>query len=331
MTTDRSTNRGLRVAILGGSWSSNVGNAFYNLGAEWLLQQIASDVQFIPESPRWKEQCQGDFDFIGHLDCDLVLLVGPCLNLKLSDVYTESFQRLYDRGIKVGYLSVGMSIYDDGEADAVRRFFEQFPPAFIATRDDLTHEYFKSRVSCPTYSGLCTSLFLNDAYQPIDLARDPYVVFNFDSDEPALRIEADGTASIIAEEKSLFGRRKHEPPTHVHGQEIVRTCNLSIDDGYRQIYQRPNTYHSDLPWGYCSVLKNAQRVYSERVHTCAATLIYGSEAQFLAKSERSFEKRSLLFEQIGLRDIFSRPVRIDFDVLNPLKEKLTRFLREVVR
>lgn len=319
-----------RVVILGGSWSSNVGNAFYNIGAQWLLSQIVDDAQFVPESPRWKEHCQGDFDFIGHLDCDLVLLVGPCLNLKLSDVYSESFEKLYARGIKVGYLSVGMSIYDHGEADCVREFFERFPPAFLATRDDLTFQFFKDRVSCPIYSGLCTSLFLNDAYTPPPVSGDPYVVFNFDSDEPELQIAQDGVATFAPETRSIFGRRSREYPTELDGKQIVRTCNLSIDDGYRQIYQRPNTYHSDLPWGYCSILKHAHRVYSERVHTCAATLIYGTEAQFLAKSARSFEKRSLLFEQIGLQDIFSRPVRIDFDVLNPLKEKLTQFLRETI-
>lgn len=318
----------IRVAVLGGSWSSNVGNAFYNLGAQWLLEQLCEQSTFVPESPRWKEPCQDDFDLVGHLDCDLVLMTGPCLNLKLAEVYTDSFRRLYDRGIPVGYVSVGMSLYDEGEANEVKKFLDQFPPAFVSTRDDLTHRFIEPRVSCPTYSGLCTSLFLNDAYQPATIAADPYVVLNFDSEEPELEFDTDGAASVKKSSRKWFSKTPVEHVDQIQEANIVRTCNLSIDEGYHRIYGRPNTYHSDLPGGYCSILKHAQCVYSERVHTCAATLIYGSKAQFIATSTRSFEKRSLLFEQIGLGEIFNRPVKIDFDELNPMKESMVSFLRQ---
>ncbi len=331
MAADRVMNTNVksstRVAVLGGSWSSNVGNAFYNLGATWLMEQLCTDVWFVPESPRWKEPTRDDFDLVGHLDCDLVLMIGPCLNLKLADVYSESFQRIYDRGAKVGYLSVGMSLYDQGEAGEVKKFFDKFPPAFISTRDDMTHQFIEPLVSCPTYSGLCTSLYLNDAYSPPPITKSPYVVLNFDSHEPALSFDDQGIAKVQETPRGLFGKKAVSLPDKIQGLDVVRTCNLSIDDGYGAIYGRPMAYHSDLPGGYCSILKHAQCVYSERVHTCAATLIYGSKAQFIAQSDRSFEKRSLLFKQIGLEDIFKRPVQIDFDKLNPLKERQTEFLR----
>ena len=318
------------IALLGGSWSSNIGNAFYNLGAQWLLRQLGDDIWFVPESPRWKQTCDSDFDLVGHLACKLVILVGPCLNLKLKDVYATSFRRLYDRGVRVGYMSVGMSLYDEGEANAVKEFFDEFPPAFIATRDDLTYELISTRVSCPTYSGLCTSMFLNDAYDPPGLVAPPYVVLNFDSREPVLSFDQSGIATVKSLPKTLFGQKSSPAVTSVCGMDVVRTSNSSIDDGYKVIYERPNTYHSDIPWGYCSILKNAECVYSERVHTCAATVIYGNAAQFVAQSRRSFEKRSLLFRQIGLQDIFERPVRIDFDVVNPLKQKMKEFLQRVL-
>lgn len=264
------------------------------------------------------------------MDCDLVLLTGPCLNLKLESVYDESFQRLYKRGVKVGYVSAGMSLYDEGEAVAVKRFLDKYPPAFVSTRDQLTYDFIEPMVDCPTYSGLCTSLFLNDAYQPMPLTGFDYIVLNFDHDEPELSFGESDTATVVSRKKSLFSSKKHDLPTEIRGIPVVRTCNLSIDEGYTRIYQHPNTYHSDLPWGYCSLLKHAKCVYSERVHTCAATLILGGQAQFVAQSKRSFEKRSLLFEQIGLGDIFERPVRIDFEKLAVLKREMTDFLKDVI-
>lgn len=329
MKSDQLNKPASRVAVLGGSWSSNVGNAFYNLGADWLVRQCHDEVSFVPESPRWKGKCGTNFRMIAYLDCDLVILIGPCLNLKLREVYEQSFRQLYERGGQVGYLSAGMSIYDQGEAHEVGKFLKSFPPAFIATRDDLTHRLMAPHVSCPTYSGICASMFLNDAHTPAPMKIDPYVVLNFDNAEPSLRVDQDGVAQVLPH-RTLFGWGRSRFPVQINGMNVVRTSNLSIDEGYRKIFARPNTYHSDLPWGYCSILKSAACVYSERVHTCAATLIYGGKAQFVAKSDRSFEKRSLLFEQLGLGEIFARPVQIDFDVLNPLKKKLKEFLQEVI-
>jgi hypothetical protein len=318
-----------RVAVVGGSWSSNIGNAFYNIGSDWLLRQCHDEVFFVPESPRWKEKVPTNFPLVGSLECDLVILVGPCLNLKLGHVYRDSFCQLYERGVKVGYLSAGMSLYDEGEAAAVGKFFKEFPPAFIATRDHLTYRLVAPHVSCPIHSGICTSMFLNDSFTPVPLSTDPYIVLNFDHTEPSLQIDQNGIARMLPR-RTFFGWDRTRVADKINGITVVRTSNLSIDEGYRKIFSRPNTYHSDLPWGYCAILKHATFVYSERVHTCAAALIYGGKAQFVAKSDRSFEKRSLLFEKIGLGEIFSRPVQIDFDVLNPLKKKLIEFVQEVI-
>lgn len=41
------------VGYIGGSWASNIGNSFYNLGAIWFLKEIFGEdnVFFIPDSP----------------------------------------------------------------------------------------------------------------------------------------------------------------------------------------------------------------------------------------------------------------------------------------
>lgn len=312
-----------RITLVAGSWSSNIGNAFYNLGAEWLLRELGYEVSFFPESPRWKEDLEKSYDPIGDLETDLVVLAGPCLWRRLQYVYEGTFEKLYRRGIRVGYLTGGMAEYSESEADEVARFFERFPPLFISTRDQLCYDLLAPRVQCPIHSGICTSMFLNDAHPPQPLDRDPYVVFNFDQREPEVEVNEMGRMSII-------GKKAKRPPLVVGGKEIIRLINLSIDEGYRQIYQRPNSYHSDLPQGYCSILAHADAVYSERVHTCATALIYGGRAQFLTVSSRSHEKRKLLFERVGIPGIFDGLVSLDMDYVGREKDAMARFLRVVI-
>ena len=309
------------VALIGGSWSSNIGNAFYNLGAEWLLRSIGVNVSFFPENPRWKQDVSFYYDPIAELDCDLFVLVGPCLWSRLAYVYEDTFKLLYEAGKKVAYLSAGMSSYSNEEAHFVNDFFKRFPPAFVSSRDHKTFDLLAKGSQFPFYDGLCTSMFLNNAIRPIPLRRNKYVVFNFDDEEPALDIDEIGAAKVQR-------RKNRELPLWIGSKEIIRTNNLSIDEGYSKIYKKPNSYHSDLPQGYCSILASAETVYSERVHTCAASLIYGGKAQFIRQSPRSFEYRSLLFDRIGASSIFERPTSLDLGRVECEKEAMAKFVAD---
>jgi hypothetical protein len=312
-----------RVALIGGAWSSNIGNAFYNIGAEWLLREIGLNVSFSPENPRWKQDVLSHYDPIAELDCDLFVLVGPCLWSRLAYVYEDTFRLLYERGKKVAYLSAGMATYSNEEMHFVSDFFRRFPPAFVSTRDHKSFDLLAKGSQFPFYDGLCTSMFLNDAIRPIPLKRKDYVVFNFDHEEPALAIDEKGVAMIQRRKNRVY-------PLWVGDKEIIRTNNLSIDEGYSAIYKRPNSYHSDLPQGYCSILASADTVYSERVHTCAATLIYGGKAQFIRQSPRSFENRSLLFDRVGASSIFQEPTRLDLGRVEREKETMAKFVAKAV-
>ena len=44
----------MRVGYIGGSWSTNIGNSFYNMGALWLLKNVYGNdnVSFIPDPPQ---------------------------------------------------------------------------------------------------------------------------------------------------------------------------------------------------------------------------------------------------------------------------------------
>lgn len=314
----------LKVAYIGGSWSSNIGNAFYNLGTGAILSSIDKvDSYFIPDPPHWKEHVNNDFDIIGNLDVDLVILTGPCLNLKLPKIFSRSFARLTKRGVRLGFLSAGMSLYDEGEAKAVKNFLEQFKPSFIFTRDRDTYEFLKILDDVILYDGLCTSMFLNNALKVPDLALERYYVFNFDGNkEPFIELTDEGYYRIH--------NPRRKPQDNLNGLPIIRTDNRSITDGYNRIYSSSNVYHSDLPYGYLSILKGAEVVFSERVHTCASTLILGGTALFVPVAKRSFEKRSRLFDRLGIPDIFEQPSRLDFKYIESEKAKMKQAFVDVL-
>ncbi|WP_053976077.1 hypothetical protein [Mangrovimonas xylaniphaga] len=323
----------MKIAYIGGSWSSNIGNAFYNLGTKALFDQIDGvEAFFIPDPPHWKAEAKNDFDLISNLDVDLVILTGPCLNLRLDKIFKETFNRLKARGVKIGFVSAGMSLYDEGEAQHVAKFLNEVKPSFLFSRDTQVLEFLYNKVSDTIfYDGLCTSMFLNDEISiPNLINEDNYYVYNFDkSDEPKITFE-NGEVKVSENRKSFF-KSNNDLDDTLNGFPILRTNNNEIDLGYAEIYKRQNTYHSDLPYGYLSILKGAKAVFSERVHTCAATLILGGQAQYIPKSTRSYEKRSNIFERIGVSDIFNRPVSLDFDSLDKEKRDMTDALKGALK
>lgn len=314
----------LKVAYIGGSWSSNIGNSFYNLGTQALLDSIDGiDVYFIPDPPHWKEQVSTDFDLIENLDVDLVILTGPCLNLRLEKIYRRTFTKLYRKGIKIAFLSAGMSLYDAGEAKSVLSFLEEFNPVFMFYRDSDSYGFLNSLPQTIHYDGLCTSMFLNNAIKVPDLNAEDYYVFNFDGHkEPHIEFLESNVYKIGPVRRSIQEK--------LSGYPIVRIDNRAITDGYSSIYSKPNVYHSDLPHGYLSILKSARAVFSERVHTCASTLILGGLAQFIPIAKRSFEKRSQLFKRIGVSTIFEKPSQLNFDYIDQQKEHMTHALSQAL-
>lgn len=288
-----------------------------------MIESCGQRASIFPESPLWKGEAKSHFDPISRLDVDLVVMNGPCLWNRLDSVCRATFESLYERGVKVGYLSAGMCSYSKQEADWVAEFMEEFPPAFVFTRDRRCYDLLKSRADYPLFNGLCTSMWLPEAHSPLGLVSNDWVVLNFDEHEPELHFDDDFAARVVRPKTRRF-------PSRVHGLEVVRTNNCSIDIGYRKIYNRPATYHSDLPWGYCSILAGAKTVYSERVHTCAAALAYGRAAQFVRLSSRSHEHRSLIFERLGVPEIFERPVTLDHGFMDDEKCKMSSRLKELL-
>lgn len=318
----------MKVAYIGGLWSRNIGNAFYNLGTDAFLKKVGiEEVYFIPDPPQWDcVDIRNNYDLIAALDVDLVLLTGPCLNLKLRQIYEKTFLSLKRKNIPFAFLSAGMSIYDKGEATEVAKLLSEYPPEFIFTRDDLTAQLLSDAKVPSIYSGICMSMYLDESTGVPKLNDEKYIILNFDEIEPVL--VGNSEIGFKIKPRSFFERNKY--PTHINGLRVIRTRNDSSTISHHKLYSRPNTYHSDLPYGYLALLKNAEYVLTERVHTCAATLVMGGKCQYLTNSNRSLEKRISLLEKVTDEPFLLKPSRISKSKHASEKELLERQFKALI-
>lgn len=319
----------MKIGYIGGFWATNIGNSFYNLGALHLLKKVFGDrdVYFIPDPPQeYWSIVKNDYKWIQNLDLDLFIITGPSLNKWHIDVFKTIFDELKSKNKKIAYLSVGASAYTEEEAILVSAFLNEYPVEFIMTRDESTYNLYKDKVTTKIFNGICTSMFLNDAVN-IPKVNDDYIVSNFAYlKEPFIECED----SIWTYKHSLIPRFQKT----IDGYKIVRPNNSFFIPSFpklhkgKLIFNRENIYYSDLPYGYLSILKSAKKVFSDRVHTCAATLILGGEAMYIKGSKRSADGRKNLFNRIGLNDIFNKPVKLDFEFISKEKEKMEFFLND---
>lgn len=320
----------VKIGYIGGFWATNIGNSVYNLGTIYLLTKLygKKNIYFLNDPPAhfWNENGENpkkSFDFLSHVtDVDIILVSGPVLSKRLPSVYRKIFSTLMKRGIKIGYISAGLSYYDSEEINILQNFFQEFPPYFIITRDEVSFSMLKKmNKKINLYNGICTGFYIGNAVNIIPMDISSYIVYNFArKNEPVFSINNN---------KINFRKRKITDsfPKTLDGNLIIRT----VSEGFKYfkflIFNRPNVYYSDLPHNYLSIYKHAKLVLSERVHTCVATLSLGGKAMYIAHSKRSLQKRRYLFDRLNLFKIYEKPISLDFNILSEEKNKLEKFLK----
>ena len=315
----------LKVGYIGGSWSTNIGNAFYNLGAIWLLKRVYGEenVSFIPDPPQvYWDSPSNDYGLISKLDVDLLIISGPILGGNLKTIYKNIFDNAAKKGQSVGFISAGSVLYTEEEANLVSEFLNQYKISFVFTRDSKTYDLYNKKLNTVVFDGLCTSMFLDNAISPISL-NSKHIVFNFAYLHDPVIIKNNDIWTVAK-------RRLFKPvQTNLLNYPIVRIKtspyfpNVKFFKSTKLVFPRENMYYSDLPYGYLSIIKSAKYVFSDRVHTCAAGLIFGSKCMYIKGVKRSKDGRNSLFSRLGLKEIYTKPVSLDFDYIQIEKEKMT--------
>ncbi|MBI2706459.1 MAG: hypothetical protein HYX32_14395 [Actinobacteria bacterium] len=334
----------MRIAYVGGFWATNIGNAFYNLGALHALRAAdpSNQVFLIPDLASWHWNSENAYDVVTDVDVDLWVFSGPffCGHIER---FVPVFNRIRGRGGRFGFVSVGASSYLPDEWALVRGVLDSFGDtlAFVSTRDAETFGMARE-LSCPVHDGICTSMFLDEAVSVPYLDRPPYIVLNFNAKHEPIVRWTDERFEVTARQRSTQKRGRvaralgrpeagaagaHPYPRSVGPYDVLRTRSEELRHNPATLFDRPNVHYSDVPYGYLSIYRSAEVVFSDRVHTCASTLILGGTAQYVTTTTRSRDGRRKLLERVGAAHVFSAPGRLDRTAVEGEKLAMTAFLR----
>lgn len=350
-----------RVALVGGQWAQNVGNAFFNLGGHYVLSRVFGPgmVGFHQDQPNYRSlhnKFRGNpdtyMDLVREMDIDALVLQGPVLNGWFRTSWERAFRILAARGVKVILHSAAFFKFTDTEIAAVKAFLEDYPPAMIVTRDPKSFEILKNWLpGVPKYSGIDAGFFLPRCVTPFRIRPDYlYVTFNFDRyPEPSLaelpfparryderQIQMLGRHWYLGTPKRL-NRAAHRSkiraylgdltdfrrlPAEIAGHQILRPEHRFYPHMTHKIYRQPNGTASDEPWSYLSIYAGSRVTLSDRVHACVATLAYGNPAMLFTPSPRA-----ALFERLGAGAIRQQPLKLSADMLEAEQEAQITWMR----
>ena len=279
----------INVLLVGGYWSTNIGNAFYNLGIQKLLMSLNLDVNLFLTSDMqkvfWNQYNSSDASSFNPCEyfenMDYVIWSGPMMTAEYINNWKNLLERAQTAGAKVICLSVGGSQYTKEEVQKVRKCLQELRLYALFSRDHETYENYKDLFEF-SYDGICCAFFIPEYFKFWKLDVEPYVVFNFEKfDEPTF-VEAEqgfdfmghiwNTKTELKENnKKRFSFRKYSDLAF-ENLNIIRTKNTCFQPKKGK-YEGNNIYLSDVPTDYLNIYANAEAVFSDRVHTCVGVLL----------------------------------------------------------
>lgn len=339
------------VAVLAGYWSTNIGNSFFQLGAEWVVRQMLPDahVFLIGDQPGYYKVSKGNprnaLDYVAHLDIDALVMLGPFARPEAPQIVGDMLEALHRKGTKIIVLAAGMMQYDDQTVGTVREMLAKSPPWIFTTRDSETYQALGDTAE-HAYDGIDVATFVSDLFPPVPHDLDEYVVLNFDqipepsfrkgehkgkrfswrgetwtAVQPGLRTEMSYKSRVFPFLEAFLPAGK--APEKLAGMDIVRTEHRYNPFMPRRSYRRPNAYAGDIPQTYLNLYAHSACTFSNRVHACVATAAYGNPAMLFTRSPRAY-----LLKRLGLTKIKDEPTRLDMDFLRREKAGMLDWLKE---
>lgn len=314
----------ISILVTGGSWVTNIGNAFLDIGSIQSIKQAVpnAEVYLYSVINRWtfykidgfmqkilikKNVKENMFDMYKYINVDFVVQQGAFLGIDWFDVHGEILLSMVKKGAKFIINGGGMTdetYGDKKKIEKTRKYLEKLKPYVFISRDEETYEAFKD-IAEYSYNGIDCAFFINDAYIPPSLKIEPYIVLNFDkSPEPSLEeLSIDNKMKIV---------RVHHSPWY----------NFKMLKYY---YFSKNVLFSDVPYDYLTIYANAYATYSDRVHACVVTLTYGNKARLFNTTPRSG-----IFERLGITNITKELIKIKKEKLEEEKRKQIAFLKKIL-
>jgi len=362
ITTDRS------IIVTTGTWSTNIGNAFFQLGARHIMSQAAPAHRvhlLADQAGYWqygkKQEPANSARLLDHVEADYVVLSGSLLTYSFPELWQQSFKALKERGTRIILLGVGQFDYSDRETVLCREFLAEYRPHVLVSRDSVTYANFKDLAE-HSYDGIDNAYFLPLAYPALALDYPPYVVLNFDKGpEPRCDIiERNGEA--------------------IWGRPGYNSCQVPFDADVLDIrFAGPKRFISDRVgkyYGYLAALARLKKAKQQRLGKylllrtdhqtnplCHRKLYYGPGAfamdvpygyfalygnAALTLSDRihacvvtlaygrpamlfSKSPRAQIIERVGAGTIFQRPTMLDLTRLHRMRTDEIAFLQAALQ
>ena len=331
---------GIKAIEWGGSWITNIGNAFINLGSTYSIKEANSKID-IHISSRFTADFFNDFidptdeyygfnfpkEIIRYDNIDYIIISGT-ISSQTFELYSKIIQKNERKDIKLILNGVGCGEgrYSSQEVIKTRHWLEKIKPYIFISRDEKTFNYFNDLAE-HSYNGIDCAFFVNNLFSPIKLNSFDYTVLAFDQQsEPKLNINGKivrvshsilNTASFLTTAFRAFNLH------NMKGKQVANKLLSSIVIGNIGYLEKENYFISDLPQDYLNLYANSNKTYSDRVHACIPTLAFGNPARLFNKTQRAS-----LFKKVGAVKITEKLVSLNPERIKEEKMKQIDFLNE---
>jgi polysaccharide pyruvyl transferase WcaK-like protein len=349
----------MKIAYVGGYWATNIGNAFFNIGADYILKEVfgKENVNMVFDQPagifrsgKKRGNPKKSLDIIRLLEVDFVVLLGPVISKYFLPIWKETLLDLKRRNLKYMILSAGIMKSNDKQLTEIRAFFKDFPPYLVTTRDRDAFEFLKD-ITPRAYDGIDFAFFVPNAHNAVKLNIDNLLVMNFDKFfEPKIKLDwkKDRKPTFVFDEQR-WNLKFNKPlqkigsktdrfsdafvyaisifpapdrPTNIGKYTVIRTDHRFTPMMKNKVFRYSNSFVADIPESYLDIYANADLTLSDRIHACVMTLAYGKYAMLFSRTNRS-----KLLDRVGADDITKKPVKLDMEVLTKEKENLINWLK----
>ena len=280
----------VNVVQHGGGWVTNVGNAFFDLGSAWAVEEAIEgdvNVNITSSFARWATSklkqgpisflrggasAENVFDLGSSYDADYFVRAGAHLSQRWIDLHGSVIEAVAETDTKIIFHGVGFSewAYKTDEREKVRSWIEDIEPYAIISRDERTFSTLRG-IAEHSYNGIDCGFFVNDLHEPIPI-NESYRTLNFDK-----RAEPDRLMTLDAD---LLNVRPHH--SFWHPWKITNYPKM-----LSQYYNKENVFVSGIPQEYLDLYAGASETHADRVHACVATLAFGSPARLYIDTPRS--------------------------------------------
>jgi len=299
----------MKIGCYIGAWTYNIGNAFCNLGMEYVCRKAFPEATLYPigDAVRYlfnhnvtgRRLAANCFEIGEVADIDLLVYAGMSICDEFIADNGPTFLNAAKRGIAFLGLAIGASRYTSEEAVNYIGFAKRLGRYAMIARDDDTFSMFDGKLD-HLYCGIDNAFSLSHAYLPPKLSLGKYDVVNFDAEDAP-----------------------HELPETCG--KTVHTHHKFSGDLPQDFFSKQETLISDMPWDYLSLYANCRTTYSDRVHACVASLSYGNKAMLFNSTPRKS-----LFARFGLEEITERPCSIESETLDHEIERQIELVRKAV-